>query len=364
LVEKFMDFIKKIIQANFMPLFGSKNTWFSLVLLFLALGWPAGPLTASVLSFAPDGGEYHGGDEFLVDVRLEIGEQCVNTVEASIKFDHQYLNLVDFSTGGSFLSLWVARPSGEELAAANRDGRIYFAGGLPGGYCGRVPGDIGPSDVAATLVFRVPENVAGSFSGQPAGLSFTDPTRVLLNDGLGSEDVLLKKEASFRLTPPTAGAPRQEWQTQLVADRLPPEPFVIELRQDPAMFSGQYYVFFTTTDKQSGLDHYEILETKPNAPSAGRLVRWWETLRVRWLPAPAWKIIVPPYLLHDQTLSSLIKVKAVDKAGNEKVVEYMPPLTNAVREMPVWFIFVLVATVASFIFSLLIFFHQIRKNHA
>ena len=40
------------------------------------------------------------------------------------------------------------------------------------------------------------------------------------------------------------------------------------------------------------------------------------------------KLAEIPYVLNDQDLGSIIRVKAVDKAGNERLVEYIPPLTD------------------------------------
>ena len=37
-----------------------------------------------------------------------------------------------------------------------------------------------------------------------------------------------------------------------------------------------------------------------------------------------WERAESPYLLKDQSLKSIIKVKAVDKAGNEKIVKVAP----------------------------------------
>ena len=40
--------------------------------------------------------------------------------------------------------------------------------------------------------------------------------------------------------------------------------------------------------------------------------------------AKDWRIAEGPYLLEDQSLESIIKVKAVDKAGNERMAQYLP----------------------------------------
>jgi len=77
-------------------------------------------------------------------------------------------------------------------------------------------------------------------------------------------------------------------------DNILPESFKVEISQNPAIFEGKYFIVFSTTDKQSGIDYYEIKEGKKN-----------------------WKIAVSPYILENQKLTSDIWVKAVDKAGNQ-----------------------------------------------
>ena len=71
------------------------------------------------------------------------------------------------------------------------------------------------------------------------------------------------------------------------------------------MFGGRYYIVFSTTDKESGLDHYEIFENG------------------------VWKRITSPYLLKNQSLLGVgaIQVRAIDKAGNTRMGDYSPALT-------------------------------------
>ena len=50
-----------------------------------------------------------------------------------------------------------------------------------------------------------------------------------------------------------------------------------------------------------------------------------EDLPIERVEVPEWKKAAMPYLLEDQNLESTIKVRAIDKAGNERYVEYVPP---------------------------------------
>jgi hypothetical protein len=97
-----------------------------------------------------------------------------------------------------------------------------------------------------------------------------------------------------------------------------PSPFSIELVQDNNVFNGKYYIVFSTTDKQSGIDHYEVLEEPIRELS---LFKW-------GAPNHAWVRVKNPYVLTDQRLQSVIRVKAVDKAGNERIATYAPTDTS------------------------------------
>lgn len=96
------------------------------------------------------------------------------------------------------------------------------------------------------------------------------------------------------------------------------------------MFAGRKYAIFSTTDKQSGIDHYEILEIKPTEEiGVAPQPTWIEKLLRKKKLAPNWIVAQMPYPLMDQDLMSIIKVKAIDKAGNERLVEYIPPQPQA-----------------------------------
>ncbi|OGZ19096.1 MAG: hypothetical protein A2Z68_02395 [Candidatus Nealsonbacteria bacterium RBG_13_38_11] len=94
---------------------------------------------------------------------------------------------------------------------------------------------------------------------------------------------------------------KEEWEKELLEDKIPPEPFEIEIQKTPEIFEGKYFIVFFTTDKQTGIDYYQIKE------GTGE-----------------WQIAESPYLLKGQSLKSIIQIKAVDKAGNERMVEYIP----------------------------------------
>jgi len=160
-----------------------------------------------------------------------------------------------------------------------------------------------------------------------ANLKFSEESQVLLNDGLGTPAKLTIKGAVFTILPGIPEVPKEEWQEELEKDNIPPEPFEIEIHRTPEIFEGKYFITFFTSDKQTGLDYFEVKEGKRN-----------------------WEKAESPYLLEDQDLKSIIKVKAVDKAGNERLAEYIPPKKITWKDWLPWLILILI--VASIIYWL------------
>ena len=94
-----------------------------------------------------------------------------------------------------------------------------------------------------------------------------------------------------------------------VKDKELPETFSPEVARDPDIFGGQWFAVFDTQDKISGIDHYEVLESK---------------LKYHQLAFGFWNRSESPYLLSDQKLESYIFIKAVDKSGNKRIETISP----------------------------------------
>lgn len=280
---------------------------------------------AAVLYMEPEKGEYGYGDVFAVAIKLDLegADECINTVEGVIGFDRQYLELVDFSAGDSILSLWINLPKTGDTATINHEKRLEFSGGIPGGYCGKIPGDPGESNIIGKIIFKV---ISWEKTGArpEVKVNFLPGTLALLNDGFGTAAKLTLKDAAFAVTDRSAGK-KQEWQRLIEEDKLPPEPFFVEIQRNPELFEGKYYIIFNTTDKQTGIDRYEVKEEK--IVSERDKKSWLKRLLSLFggkVAAPAWQPGATPYVLSDQELLSNIKVRAIDKAGNERIAEYIP----------------------------------------
>lgn len=249
------------------------------------------------------------GDTITLDLRIDTDEgQCINTVNAIINYDPS-IRAVDVSRGDSILSIWLEEPVIDEIKHT-----ISFAAGIPGGYCGRIPGDPTLTNVLLELVFRSPGFSVGSGETPTARVWVDGSSRVLLHDGFGN-DAPLRMEDSVITLLKTAGAENTDaWRAEVEDDEELPSDFPVTLTSEGQAFGGQYFITFNSIDKQSGIDHYEVMEEP-----------FEEFYTFNWGRADApWVQTASPYVLEDQTLNSTIRVKAIDKAGNERIVVLVP----------------------------------------
>ena len=260
---------------------------FSLILVvFSVLPFMA---EAAILYLEPSSASYYQDDIFIVEIRLDTEGEIINAIRVSLDFPSDILGVEDFSKGNSVLTLWPREP-----VFGQNTGLISFSGGVPGGYWGN-------NGLLGKIIFKA-KIVGGETS---YNIGFLDDSMVLLNDGLGTETDLNKIGATLTILP-GMGEEKNPWQEEIEKDDILPEPFKIELSQNSTIFEGKYFITFSTVDKQTGIDHYEVLE----AEKAGwlRKLPWWKK--------EEWKAAESPYVLENQKLTSDIKVKAIDKAGN------------------------------------------------
>jgi len=286
-----------------------KQTCTFLTLFFLAL-----PASAATIYIDPGRGTLGRGDAITTAVRIMPDKQtgeCINVIDAVVTYTEN-IQPVDISVGRSIVSLWVEPPT------INKENRtITFAGGIPNGYCDRVDGDPRLTNVIAEIIFRSPGMQVGGSDETEARIDFAPETQVLLNDGSGTRAPLIALGGTFVLEKTSSsGGIVDEWRDVVRADNQSPEEFSIELVKDEEGidFGGRYYIIFNTSDKQSGITHYEIMEEP--VVKLGQFN--WGGLDAGWVKESS------PYVLDDQTLNSIIRVKAIDKAGNEYIATYIP----------------------------------------
>ncbi len=264
---------------------------------------------AALLYFEPADASVYRGDTVTLSLRIDTDEnECINTVDTIIHYDPA-IRAVDVSRGESILNIWVEDPVIDET-----NNTIRFAGGIPGGYCGRIPGDPSLTNVILELVFRSPGLSIGGGDNPTARVWLDSSTQVLLHDGFGTNAEVRLQDALVNLLPSLGSSPSDTWRSEVQDDKEIPSDFAITLTQDEVAFNGKHFIVFNSLDKQSGIDHYEVMEEP-----------FKEFQAFRWGRADApWIVTVSPYVLADQTLNSTIRVKAIDKAGNERVVTLVP----------------------------------------
>ena len=211
-------------------------------------------------------------------------EEALNAVEGKVIFPSELLELKEIKDGNSIVNFWLERP------VAGKAGEITFSGVTPGGYKGA-------KRLIFSMIFWVKQEGEGIFQTRDA--------RALLNDGEGTEANL--KTLDLRFTAPKKEPVIKEPALE-AKDKARPETFTPEVGRDPAILDGKWFVVFAARDKDSGVAHYEIKETR------------YRTLGLfsKWISAES------PFALRDQKLRSYIFVKAVDKAGNKRVIKIAP----------------------------------------
>jgi len=218
------------------------------------------------------------GDNFAVDFKISSPDESINVIDGSILYDKDKLEIKDVITSQSLFSLWQKTPTFD-----NNQGRLSFVGGTTTGFEG-----------AEGQVFKI--IFLAKKSGQ-AKVDFQDVLKVYLNDGQGSKQNPWLKPMTIAISEKSDALPAKDiWPSLVAGDKISPEPFTIILSKDPNIFANKYFISFSAVDKESGIDHYEVSE------DGGK-----------YLEATS------PYLLKDQNLKNTITVKAVDKAGNERI---------------------------------------------
>ncbi len=254
------------------------------------------------------------GDSVMLAVRLDVDQDagdCVNAADVTVTYP-DIIQAVDVTTRSSVFPLWIERPTID-----SERNRVTFAGGIPNGYCGRIDGDPSLTNVLAEIVFRVAqpiEDLDEELEMIMIDVTIDESSVLALNDGAGTSFHPDTYGATISVFPHTGVQIRDPWRDIVQADVTPPEPFSIELERNPNVFRGDYFITFNTTDKQSGIALYEVMEE----PLSEQQYFRFGAVGAPWVEARS------PYRLKDQTLNSTIRVRATDKAGNTYVATFVP----------------------------------------
>lgn len=221
-------------------------------------------------------------DKFLVSLKLNTEGKVLNSLEGlvGVYSPNGPVYIRDVSLGGSDFSLWPGKPS---VSFGKESSSISFTGGVPGG--------LNKTD---SLLFTI------SLTADNPGEVYIVPVSLTgyLNDGKGTP--ISVNANQLKLIIGKADRPlRDEWQEVVTTDTEPPLPFTIALGQDTSVFDGKQFISFNTTDRQSGIDHYEVKEGERTPVRSGTT-----------------------YILQNQDQLETITVFAYDKAGNMQTATF------------------------------------------
>lgn len=166
-----------------------QNIFIVAAFLFLALPVVSFAEGAS-LYLSPNSGTFYVGSTFDVSVFVNTGGENINAVGVDLKFDPRKVQIANPTAGRSFISVWVAQP-----AYSNIEGTASFQGGVPS------PGINTSSGLVSTITFR-------AVAPGETTIYFTDSSRVLLNDGKGTNALTSMSRGVYSIAIPPPEGPK------------------------------------------------------------------------------------------------------------------------------------------------------------
>lgn len=142
------------------------------------------------LYFSPNSGTFYVGHTFNVSIFVNTGGNNVNAVRVDLKFDPKKLQIASPTAGRSFISVWISQPS-----YSNIEGTASFQGGVPS------PGINTSSGLVSTITFR-------AVAPGETSIYFLNSSRVLLNDGKGTNVLSSLGQGVYTLSIPPPEGPR------------------------------------------------------------------------------------------------------------------------------------------------------------
>lgn len=240
------------------------------------------------------------GDVVPVTLTLSPQGESINALEGTI-IASGAISLAGIREDASIVSLWVVRPT----IAANRT--ASFSGVIPGGFTGVLSPFWEGARAGSVVTVLVQAREVGT-----GRLSLGPDTLVLPNDGQGTILPLEAQDLSVSVQQGIPSAMRDD-----VLDTEPPDPFTPIIGQERSVYRGASFLSFATVDRSTGVDRYLVAESDSQNPTIDAFVS-----------------AESPYKLTDQGLRSYIVVKAIDRAGNERIA-VLPP-TNTGTPYPWW----------------------------
>lgn len=160
------------------------------ILFAVLCGLPSAAKAASAsLYLSPSSGSFLVGSTFTVSIFLNTEGNNINVVWAELEFPPEILQITSPTTGESFVSQWAIPPN-----YSNEKGVISFKGGVPEGIATS-------AGLVSSITFRA--NASGR-----AIIKFRDESKVLLNDGQGTDILTNKINGQYQILVPAPEGPQ------------------------------------------------------------------------------------------------------------------------------------------------------------
>ncbi len=228
--------------------------------------------SALTVSLEKPTGVVQVGDTVLVKVLLDTDETEINVLEGSIGVSGD-VDIDFIQTGGSIFTLWPTSP-------VYKNNTIAFTGGTPSSVFG---GKLQVFTLAVTprktgiVTFSTSKMIGYVADGN--GTALQAPARTSMSFSVAEK---IKDT-------------RNDMETLLSQDTTAPQPFSIEYARDLSLYDGKVFLSFYTTDAQSGIEKYEVVEEGEHSVVTDGV-----------------------YVVKNQNLTGKITVTAVDVAGNKR----------------------------------------------
>ncbi|MDB5266280.1 MAG: hypothetical protein JWN89_95 [Parcubacteria group bacterium] len=271
-----------------------------LILCFLALA-PFIVRAAEFSSVVNSGKNVEARTAFSVELLLE-PKGTVNGIQGTVILPVG-LSVADIRFDRSIIPLWVESP--HAIRSGDHE-EIVFSGLVPGGFSGLLSPYYHGSRPGTLFTIRATALNEGVYEILFKGMTY-------LQDGQGTESSVPPLTASITVGPHRGGEAEKRIDTTV------PEAFLPVVSKSPLIFNDRWFVSFDTKDTESGINYYEVAEVQPGS-----------------FGEPLWKRAASPYELKDQTLESVVYVRAVDHDGN-MITEEVRPQNKGTKAHP-WII--------------------------